>query len=78
MAAEHVFAEQSAVAVKTDTLRIEDDLGTASEITDDFASRRGDLFEEETAIHIGPGHSGEILDAFSDGTLVDDRADQEM
>ncbi len=75
MSAEHVLPEQPAVSLETHALRIQHQLGATAEVPHDVASRRLDLLEEETLVHIGSHHNGEILDRFTDGPLVDDCAD---
>jgi len=75
VSAEHVLAEDPAIAVKADAFGVEDDLVTAAEVTHDVAARRVDLLEEETAVDVRPGDDCEVLDRLADRTLMDDRTD---
>src|SRR5581483_6551585 len=70
MAAEHVLAEDAAVAAKADPLGIQGDLRIAAEVAHDVAAAGGNLLEEEAAIDVGSGHDGEVFDRLADEPLM--------
>src|SRR5207244_7354590 len=73
--AEHVLAEDAAVAAEAHALGIERDLRGAAEVAHDVAARRADLLEEETPVDVRPCDGREVFDGRTDESLVDDRAD---
>src|SRR5207237_4398068 len=75
MAAEHVLAEDAAVAAEAHAFGIEDDFGGAAEVADDVPAAGVDLFEEEAFVDVRPGDGREVFDRVADETLVHDRAD---
>src|SRR5438132_6776061 len=75
MPAEHVLAEDAAVAAEAHPFRIEDDLRVAGEVAHHVAAPGADLLEEEASIDVRSGDRGEVLDRPADEPLMDDGAD---